>query len=65
MPNRANINPAPDQKVLRNIGRVRTLRTAIAKAHARGNAEREANLQAELDRRLAEVNVLKAELDAL
>lgn len=65
MPNRATINPTAEQSAMRNIGRIRTLRAAIAKNTARGNAEKVADLQVELDRRLSEVAALKAELDAL
>lgn len=65
MPNRATINPTPEQAAMRNIGRIRTLRAAIEKHTDRGNSEKVAELQSELDRRLTEVAALKAELDSL
>ena len=58
----ATINPTPEQKAIRNVGRIKTLRTAIAKAEQKGNAERVASLNAELARRLDEVEALKAAL---
>jgi hypothetical protein len=65
MASQATINPTPDQAVIRNIGRVKTLRDAIAKSEARGKSEKVASLQAELDRRMAELNELKAALESL
>jgi len=65
MPNQAAINPSAEQAAMRNIGRVRTLRAAIAKARSRGNTDREAQLQAELDRRLAEIATLKTQLESI
>lgn len=59
---RAIINPTPEQRALRSVGRIKTLRGAIEKAKANGNAAREQSLQDELDRRLAEVESLKAAL---
>ena len=58
----ATINPTPEQKAIRNVARIKTLREAIAKAQAKGNAERVASLQAELDRRMSEVEELRAAL---
>ncbi len=65
---KAAINPGPEARALRNIGRIKTLRTAINKAESRGNAKKKASLQEELNRRLEEVRVLKeaiAEVDGL
>jgi hypothetical protein len=58
----AGINATPEQKALRSVGRIKTLRLAIEKAQSRGQAERVASLTEELDRRLAEVEELKAAL---
>lgn len=63
MANQASINPTTEQRAIRNVGRIKTLRLAIAKAKARKQPEREASLQAELDRRMAEVEKLKQALD--
>ena len=65
MANQSVVNPTQDQLVLRNIGRIKTLRAAIEKNTARGNVEKVADLQAELDRRMVQVDAIKAELDAL
>jgi len=65
MANKAVINPTPGQTAIRSIGRVKTLRAAIAKNQARGNAEKVSSLQAELDRRLSELGALKELLDNL
>jgi len=65
MPYKASINPTADQKALRNIARIKTLRAAIEKHAVRGNTEKVAELQAEHDRRMEDVQALKAELDAL
>jgi hypothetical protein len=63
---KALINPTPAEKAGRNMQRIRDLREIhIPKAQAKGNTERVASLQAELDRRLEEVRALKAELDAI
>lgn len=62
---RGQINPTKAQMTGRHVGRINTLRGAIEKATARGNAERVASLQDELDRRLAEVEEIKAELASL
>lgn len=60
MANQAVINPTPDQKALRTVGRIKTLRIALEKPGIK--EERKASLQAELDRRLDEVESLKAAL---
>jgi hypothetical protein len=65
MANSATVNPTADQAILRNIGRIKTLRAAIEKNTARDNPDKVASLQQELDRRMAEVDAIKAELDAL
>lgn len=65
MANKAVINPTADQAAIRSISRVKTLRAAIAKNQARGNAEKVSSLQAELDRRLVELGALKELLDKL
>ena len=65
MANQASINPTEGQRVLRNIGRVKTLKEAIAKNQARGNTEKVASLQEELDRRMAELNEVKAAMEDL
>lgn len=62
---RGKINPTQGEMVTRHIGRIPRLREAIAKAEARGNTEKVASLQAELDRRLAEVAEFKAQLDSI
>lgn len=65
---KAAINPAPEARALRNIGRIKTLRLAIDKAEGRGNSKKKASLQEELNRRLEEVRVLQeaiAEVDGL
>lgn len=61
----ATINPTPEQRAVRNVGRIKTLRLAIAKAQAKGNTEKVASLQAEYDRRMAEVQDLRASLAEL
>jgi hypothetical protein len=58
----ATINPSPEQRAIRTVERIKTLREAIPRAQAKGNDERVASLQAELDRRLAEVRDMKAAL---
>lgn len=58
----AAINATPAQQIERSIGRIPRLRAAIAKATERGNTAKAAELQAELDRRLAEVAEFKARL---
>lgn len=65
MASQAAINASPDVKVVRNIGRIKTLRDAIAKAEAKGDSDRVASLKEEHDRRLAELNELKAALENL
>ena len=63
---KALINPTPAEKAGRNVQRIRDLREIhIPKAEARGNAERVARLQAELERRFEEVRALRAELEAI
>ena len=62
--NQAAINAGPEVKVLRNVGRIKTLRLAIAKRKGKGMDVE--SYEAELSRRLAEVQTLKealAELD--
>lgn len=58
----AGINATPEQKALRSVGRIKTLRLAIEKAQSRNQADRVASLTEELDRRLVEVEELKAAL---
>lgn len=62
MANQAAINATPDRKALRNVGRIKTLRQAIERAKTK---ERKASLQAELDRRLSEVQALREALDSV
>lgn len=62
MANQADINATPDKKALRNVGRIHTLRQALEKAKT---PERRESLQAELDRRLAEVQSLREALDSV
>lgn len=62
---KGTINPTKMQMTHRHVGRIGRLKSSIAKAKARGNNEKVASLQAELDRRLAEVADIKAELDNL
>lgn len=61
----AAINATPDQKAMRNIGRIKTLRTAIQKAESRGQKDRVKSLNAELSRRMGEVEALKAALEEI
>lgn len=65
MANKATVNASADQKFVRDIGRVKTLKLAIEKATARGDSERVNALQVELDRRMASINAIRAELDTL
>lgn len=65
MANKATVNASADQKFVRDIGRVKTLKLAIEKATARGDSERVSALQVELDRRMASINAIRAELDTL
>ena len=67
MANQAIINATPEQKAVRNVGRIKTLRAAIEKATDRKQAKRVKSLQKELDRRMSEVKAMKealAEVDA-
>ena len=59
MANQAIINPTSDQKAIRNVERIKTLREAIKRSKT---PERTASLQSELDRRMGEVATLKAAL---
>lgn len=65
MANKATLNPGPEALAMRNVGRIERLKQAIAKAEANGNSERVESLQAELDRRMAEVRTLRAALDSV
>jgi len=58
----AAINATPAQQIDRSIGRIPRIRAAIEKATAKGNAKKAAELQAELDTRLAELAEFKARL---
>ena len=62
---KAVINANPSQSIERHVGRIPVLRSAIEEATLKGQHERVASLQAELDRRIAEVNNTKALLDTL
>lgn len=62
---KAMINPNDGQMIARHAGRIKTLRIAIEKASAKGDADRVSALQSELDDRLAAVNEFKAQLDKL
>ena len=62
---KGKINPTKTEMASRHVGRIKTLRLAIAKAESREQSERVASLKAELDRRMAEVNEIKQELDSL
>ena len=53
---KATINATAAQTFVRNTGRIETLKGAIEKAQARGNTERVASLQSELDRRKADID---------
>jgi len=62
----ATINAGSDQLVVRNVERIKTLKSAMAKPGA--SAERKASLQAEYDRRMGELQTVKdalAQVDAL
>lgn len=61
MINPATINAAPEQKAMRDIERIKTLRAALEKA----TGDRAVSLQSELDRRLAAIDKLKAQLSTL
>lgn len=62
MANQATVNASLEVKAIRNVGRIKTLRLAIDRAN---NPDRKASLKEELDRRIAEVEALRAALDAL
>lgn len=61
----AAINATPDQKAMRNIGRVKTLRSAIEKAEKKGQKDRVKSLNEELSRRMGEIQALKAALEEI
>lgn len=62
MANKATVNASPETKALRNVGRIKTLRLAIERAKT---PERRAALQEELDRRVGEIDALRAALDSV
>lgn len=62
---RAQINAEGVLLLPRHLGRIKTLRAAIEKATSRGQTDRIASLQAELDRRLQSLQDIKAELEGL
>lgn len=65
MANQATINPTPDQQVFRSIGRVKTLKAAIAQAEAKGSTEKAEALREELTRRMATLIALREEIEGL
>lgn len=58
----AEINPPPTSQAIRNVARIHRLREAIERTQ---NPDRQASLQAELDRRVAEAEQLKAALESI
>jgi hypothetical protein len=60
MANQATVNPTSEQQAFRTVGRIKTLRLVIAKRKKKGKDV--ASYEAELNRRLEEVNALKAAL---
>ena len=65
MKSQAIINTSGVQLILRNVGRIATLKKAIIKALEKSDQTRATTLQAELDRRLIEVESIKQAIDAL
>jgi hypothetical protein len=59
---KATTKPTSSTLLERNINRINTLKQAIAKAEAKGNDDRVASLQSELDRRTARIEDVKAML---
>lgn len=59
---KATTKPTSSTLLERNINRINTLKQAIAKAEAKGNDDRVASLQSELDRRKARIEDVKAML---
>lgn len=65
------VNPTPEQRIERNVGRIRTLRTKIAQMEAQAGTDRAASpeklvsLRAELERRLGSVAELHASLQSV
>lgn len=57
----ASINSPPT--VERHVGRIARLREAIAKHEGKGSADKVAELQAELDRRVADLTALRDAID--
>jgi hypothetical protein len=57
----ASINSAPT--IERHASRIIRLREAIARHDGKGNADKVAELQAELDRRVAELTELRTAID--
>lgn len=57
----ASINSPPT--VERHVGRIGRLREAIARHDGKGNTDKVAELQAELDRRVAELTALRDEIN--
>ncbi len=60
---KALINPTSSQQLARDHGRIQTLRVAIEKAQAKGNAQKAASLQEELATKLERVKAALADLD--
>jgi hypothetical protein len=65
MSGKATINATPEQRALRNVSRIKTLKQAIEKAKTRGQKDRVTSLKSELDRRLVEVRELRAALESV
>ena len=59
MANSAFINPTPEQKLMRNMGRIKTLQLAIEQCK---DESRKQSLQAELDRRMNELEAHKEDI---
>jgi hypothetical protein len=59
---KATTKPTSSTLLERNINRINTLKQAIAKAEAKGNDDRVASLQSEMDRRTARIEDVKAML---
>jgi hypothetical protein len=67
----AAINAGPEQRALRNVERIKSLRSWLKQAEAYKGTDREkspekiASIEEELGRRLAEVAEMKAALDSV
>lgn len=60
-----NVDPTSIEMIPRHVGRIKRLRQAIIKATEREQPERVASLQAEIDRRMADVAVARDALSEI